>query len=186
MFPQPHLHHHGHQTASNSSKAVSAPVRTQVLMRLADQVLLIQQDLTLDSPELTQKSCLLALLARTGHEDSPGNFTPASPGIKLKVTWCPNPKTAEGKAEIARMKDRDYANRVGSANWLARGSKPETSWTAGILSRFLSNPGEEHWKMTDYLMQYFSRTRDRRLVFRLQTRPQRADLQSIRRWRLAD
>ena len=112
--------------------------------------------------KMTQESCLLVLFARTGHEDLPGKSTPVSPGIKPKVTWCPNPDAAEGKAEIARMKDRDYANRVGSANWLARGSKPETSWTAGMLSGFLSNPGEEHWKTADYLMQYFSRTRDRR------------------------
>jgi hypothetical protein len=35
-----------------------------------------------------------------------------------------------------------------------------------MLSRFLHNPGEEHRKMTDYLMQYLSRTRDRGLVFR--------------------
>ena len=116
--------------------------------------------------KMTQKSCLLALLARTGHDDSPGKSTPASPGIKPNVTWCPSPDTPEGKDEIAKMKSRDYANRVGSANWLARGSKPETSWTAGMLSRFLHNPGEEHWKMTDYLMQYLSRTRDRGLVFR--------------------
>ena len=99
---------------------------------------------TIKSGAMTQKSHLLALLARTGHEDSPGKPAPASPGINPKVTWCPNPETAEGKAEITRMKDRDYANRVGSANWLARGSKPETSWTAGMLSRFLSNLGEEH------------------------------------------
>jgi hypothetical protein len=25
-----------------------------------------------------------------------------------------------------------------------------------MLSRFLYNPGEEHWKMTDYLMQYLA------------------------------
>ena len=35
-----------------------------------------------------------------------------------------------------------------------------------MLSRFLSNPGEEHWKMTEYLMQYLGSTRDRGLVFR--------------------
>jgi len=116
--------------------------------------------------KMTQKSCLLALLARTGHEDSPGKSTPASLGIKPNVTWCPNPDTPVGKDEIAKMKSRDYANRVGLANWLARGSKPETSWTAGMLSRFLHDPGEEHWKMTDYLMQDLSRTRDRGLVFR--------------------
>ena len=116
--------------------------------------------------KMIQKNCLLALLARTGHEESPGKSTPASPGIKPEVTWCLNPKTAEGNAEIARMKDRDYANRVGSVNWFAKGSKPETSWTAGMLSRFLSNPGEKHWDIANYLMQYLSRTRDRGLVFR--------------------
>ena len=36
--------------------------------------------------KMSQKSCLLALLARTGHAKSPGKSTPASPGIRPKVT----------------------------------------------------------------------------------------------------
>ena len=64
------------------------------------------------------------------------------------------------------MKKRDYPNRVGAGLWLARGSKPEISWTVGMMSRFLTNPGLKHWDMSEHLLTYLSSTRDRGLVYR--------------------
>ena len=58
--------------------------------------------------KLTQKGCLLALLARTGHDESLVKLTPAKPGIKPHISWCPDPDTQEGKQEIELMKKRDY------------------------------------------------------------------------------
>ena len=121
--------------------------------------------------KLTQKSCLLALLARTGRDDSIVKHTPCSSNIKPHISWCPDLTTSKGKAEAKWMKEQDYPNRVGPGLWLARGSKPEISWTVGMMSRFLTNPGQKHWEMSEHLLNYLSTTRDRGLVYRRQKGP---------------
>ena len=77
---------------------------------------------------------MLQLLERTGLQDCKTKKTPAEAGIKPHVNWCPDPDTEAGKKEIEWLKDKDYANRVGSLVWLSRGSKPETAWTTGMLT----------------------------------------------------
>ena len=121
--------------------------------------------------KLTQKGCLLALLDRTGLEDCKPKYTPAEANIKPHVNWCPDPDTAEGKAELEWLKLQDYANRVGSAVWLGRGSKPEISWTAGMLTRFLTKPSKRHYDMSTRLIKYLSTTRHRGIVYRRQEGP---------------
>ena len=81
--------------------------------------------------KLTQKSCLLELLERTGLSECRIKRTPAEAGIKPHVKWSPGPETEAGKKEIEWPKEQDYANRVGSTSWLSRGSRPETAWTTG-------------------------------------------------------
>ena len=87
------------------------------------------------------------------------------------MNWCPDPDTAEGKAELEWLKLQDYANRVGSAVWLGRGSKPEISWTAGMLTRFLTKPSKRHYDMSTRLIKYLSTTRHRGIVYRRQEGP---------------
>jgi hypothetical protein len=116
--------------------------------------------------KLTQKSCLLQLLERNQLTTCDTKHTPAKPGIKPHVKWCPDPDTAEGKSEILQMKKNDYPNRVGAQLWLSRGSRPETSWTVGMLSRFLCNPSLKHYDMSTHLLKYLSTTKDRGIVYR--------------------
>jgi hypothetical protein len=116
--------------------------------------------------KLTQKSCLLGLLQRTNLDECERKLTPAPPGIKPSSQWCPDLSTIEGKQEAATMKELDYGNRVGATLWLSRGSRPETSWTVGMLSRWLSRPGQKHYDMCTHLIKYLSTTRDRGIVYR--------------------
>ena len=121
--------------------------------------------------KMTQKSCLLALLDRTGLSECNTKRTPAEAGIKPHVNWCPDPDTQEGKQEIAWLKDKDYANRVGSCVWLSRGSKPETSWTTGMLTRFLTKQSKRVFDMSTRLIKYLKTTQDRGLVYRREDGP---------------
>ena len=116
--------------------------------------------------KLTQKSCLLGLLQRTNLDECDQKYTPAPPGIKPSSRWCPDETTAEGKLEAAKMRELDYGNRVGATLWLSRGSRPETSWTVGMLSRWLSRPGQKHYDMCTHLIKYLSTTRNRGIVYR--------------------
>ena len=129
----------------------------------------IDYDKVMGILKLTQKSCLLGLLSRTGIDECKPTYTPSKPGIKPHISWCPDQDTAEGKKEIAWLQERDYANRVGACLWLARGSKPEISWTVGMLSRFLTKQSRKHFEMSTHLIRYLSTTRDRGIVYRRET-----------------
>ena len=118
--------------------------------------------------KLTQKSCLLELLERTGLSECRTKRTPAEAGIKPHIKWSPDPETEAGKKEIEWLKEQDYANRVGSTSWLSRGSRPETAWTTGMLARFLTKQSKKCYDMTTRLIRYLSTTRDRGLVYRRQ------------------
>jgi hypothetical protein len=72
--------------------------------------------------KLTQKSCLLELLERTGLSECRTKRTPAEAGIKPHIKWSPDPETEAGKKEIEWLKEQDYANRVGSTSWSSRGA----------------------------------------------------------------
>ena len=109
--------------------------------------------------KLTQKSCLLELLERTGLSECRTKRTPAEAGIKPHIKWSPDPETEAGKKEIEWLKEQDYANRVGSTSWLSRGSRPGTAWTTGMLARFLTKQSKECYDMTTLLTRYLSTTR---------------------------
>ena len=52
-------------------------------------------------------------------------------------------KTVEEKTE---MQSVPYGELVGSLNWISTNSRPDISTSVGILCRFISNPGRQHWK----------------------------------------
>ena len=54
---------------------------------------------------------------------------------------------------------------------VARGSKLEISWTVGMMSRFLTDPGRKLWEMSEHLLKYLGTTRERGLVYRRQEGP---------------
>ena len=57
---------------------------------------------------------------------------------------------------------------VGSANYTAIGTRPDISYVISILSRYLDNPGPDHWAAIKHLFAYLSGTADYELVFGLE------------------
>jgi hypothetical protein len=54
---------------------------------------------------------------------------------------------------------------VGSLMYLATQTRPDISYTVGVLARFNSNPGEAHWKAVKHLFRYIKGTLDYRLTY---------------------
>ena len=44
-------------------------------------------------------------------------------------------------------------------------TRPDICYTMGIVSRYQSNPGEEHWIAVKHILKYLRRTRDYMLVY---------------------
>ncbi|KAL2524270.1 cysteine-rich RLK (RECEPTOR-like protein kinase) 8 [Abeliophyllum distichum] len=63
------------------------------------------------------------------------------------------------------MKQVPYASAVGSLVYAMLCTRPDICYTVGIVSRYQSNPGPEHWTAVKHILKYLRRTRDYMLVY---------------------
>ena len=72
------------------------------------------------------------------------------------------PKT---HAEIERMRGISYASTVGSLMYAMLCTRPDICFVIGMISRYQSDPGKEHWIVVKHILKYLWRTRDYMLVY---------------------
>ena len=58
-----------------------------------------------------------------------------------------------------------YASAVGSLMYAMLCTRPDISYTVGIVSRYQSNPGLAHWIAVKHILKYLRRTRNHMLVY---------------------
>ena len=63
------------------------------------------------------------------------------------------------------MKVVSYASAVGSLMYAMLRTRPDICFAVGMVSRYQSNPGQEHWTTVKYIIKYLKRTRDYMLVY---------------------
>ena len=63
------------------------------------------------------------------------------------------------------MKILPYALVVGSLIYVMLSTRPYICYSVGIVSRYQSNPGREHWTVVKHILKYLRRTRDYMLVY---------------------
>ena len=88
---------------------------------------------------LSQASYIDKVLARFFMKDSKKGSLPFRHGIKLSRDQCPN--TPE---DIENMKNVPYASAVGSLMYAMMCTRPDICYAVGIVSRYQSNPWQEH------------------------------------------
>ena len=81
------------------------------------------------------------------------------PGLHLSHDQCP--KTKE---EQQQMRHIPYSHAVGSLMYLAISTCPDIAYAVGVLGRFSSNPGMDHWKAVKHLFRYVKATMDYELL----------------------
>ena len=64
------------------------------------------------------------------------------------------------------MRQVPYASIVGSLMYAILCTRPDICYSAGMVSRYQSNPGPKHWQAVKYILKYLRRTRDYMLVYR--------------------
>ena len=92
--------------------------------------------------------------------DSKKGFLPFKHGITLSKDQCP--KTPD---EIEKMKVIPYASAVGSLMYAMLCTRLDICLAVGMVSRYHSNPGQEHWIAVKHIIKYLKRTRDYMLVY---------------------
>ena len=93
-------------------------------------------------------------------QDSKKGFTPFRYRINLAQDQCP--MTTEEKEY---MKTVPYASAVASHMYVMLCTRPYICYLVGIVSRYQSNPGTEHWIALKHILKYLRRTRDYILVY---------------------
>ncbi|XP_043710428.1 secreted RxLR effector protein 161-like [Telopea speciosissima] len=81
-------------------------------------------------------------------------------GISLSKSQCP--KTPEDIEEMRRV---PYASAVGSLMYAMLCTRPDICYVVGIVSRFQSNLGKEHWTTIKNILKYLRKTKDCFLVY---------------------
>ncbi|KAL2346633.1 hypothetical protein Fmac_000633 [Flemingia macrophylla] len=88
-------------------------------------------------------------------------IVPIQKGDKLSEMQCP-----KNDLERKVMESIPYASVVGSLMYAQTCTRPDISFAFGILGRYQSNPGMDHWKAAKKVLRYLKGTNDYMLTYR--------------------
>ena len=110
---------------------------------------------------LSQEPYIDEVLARFNMQDSKKGNLPFRHGVSLSKKQCPTtPK------EIENMKAVPYASACGSLMYAMLCTRPDICFAVGMVSRYQSNPGQEHWSAVKTILKYLRRTKEYMLVYK--------------------
>ena len=109
---------------------------------------------------LSQESYIDKVLDRFSMKDSKPGDTPIAKGDKFSLKQCPN-----NDLERIEMQKIPYASAVGSLMYAQVCTRPDIAFVVGVLGRYLSNPGMQHWKAAKCVMRYLKRTKGYMLTY---------------------
>ena len=58
-----------------------------------------------------------------------------------------------------------YASAVGSLMYAMVCIRPDIAQAVGVVSRYMSNPGKEHWNAVKWILRYLRGTLDRAIIY---------------------
>ena len=87
--------------------------------------------------------------------------TPVAKGDKFSLKQCP-----KGNLEIHEMQKIPYASAVGCLMYAQVCTRLDIAYIVGVLGRYLSNPGMDHWKAAKRVMRYLKRTKYYMLTYK--------------------
>ena len=109
---------------------------------------------------LSQQNYIKKVLRRFNMHDAKSVSTPIAPHFKLSASQCP-----ESDEDIEYMSRVPYSSAVGSLMYAMVCSRPDLSYAMSLVSRYMANPGKEHWKAVQWIFRYIKDTADACLKF---------------------
>ena len=110
---------------------------------------------------LSQKSYIDKVLSRFGMSNCVPRDTLVAKGDKFSLHQC-----SKNKLEKKDMESFPYASTVGRLMYAQVCKRPNITYIVGILGRYLSNLGMDHWKKTKRVKRYLQRTKYYILTYR--------------------
>ena len=109
---------------------------------------------------LSQASYVDKMMDRFAMQDSKKGMLPFRHGVYLSKDQ--SPKTPQEEEDMRRI---PYASAVGSLMYAMLCTRPDICYAVGVVSRFQSNPGLQHWIAVKNILKYLRRTRNYMLVY---------------------
>lgn len=109
---------------------------------------------------LSQEKYIEKILERFNMKNAKPVSCPLAGHFKLSKNQCP---TSEKEKE--EMHKIPYASAVGSLMYAMVCTRPDIAHAVGVVSRFLSNPGTEHWEAVKWILRYLRGTSKMCLCF---------------------
>ena len=110
---------------------------------------------------LSQKGYINKILERFRMEKRSAGIVPIQKGDKFSQMQCP-----KNDLERKVMDSIPYASVVGSLMYAQTCTRPDISFAVGMLGRYQSNPGMDHWKAAKKVLRYLQGTKECMLTYK--------------------
>jgi hypothetical protein len=121
----------------------------------------INRDKQKGTLQLSQEEYIDRILKRFSMSNAKPVSTPLASHFRLSKDQ--SPKTEEEKDIMAKV---PYASAIGSLMYAMVCTRPDIAHAVGAVSRFMTNPGKQHWEAVKWILRYLRGTTDRCLCFR--------------------
>ena len=115
----------------------------------------IQRDRKAGKLWLSQKGYIKKVVERFKMQDAKPTATPIAAHFKLSSQLCPTSDTE--REDMAKV---PYASAVGSLMYAMISTRPDIAHAVSVVSRFMANPGREHWRAVQWILRYLKGTAD--------------------------
>ncbi|XP_068642072.1 secreted RxLR effector protein 161-like [Aristolochia californica] len=109
---------------------------------------------------LSQETCINKVLERFRMKEYSPSVAPIVKGDRFNLNQCP-----KNDLEREQMKDIPYVVAVGSLMYVQVCRRPDIAFVDGMLGRYQSNPGLDHWRAVKKVMRYLQGTKDYMLMY---------------------
>ena len=109
---------------------------------------------------LSQSSYIEKVLKNYGMGECKPVTTPLAAHFNLSKKDCP--QTDEEEEYMSKV---PYANTVGSLMYLMVCTRPDIAYAVSVVSRYMANPGKNHWAALKWVLRYLAGTKKLGLKF---------------------
>ena len=120
----------------------------------------ITRDRTARTIKVDQSAYIMKVLKRFTMEQCKSCDTPAQINVKLTTKMSPSTDT-----ETKLMKKIPYQSAIGSLMYAMIGTRPDIAAATIAASRFMSNPGTQHWTAVKKIFRYLRGTTSLGITF---------------------
>uniref|UniRef100_A0A2N9IPG8 Integrase catalytic domain-containing protein n=1 Tax=Fagus sylvatica TaxID=28930 RepID=A0A2N9IPG8_FAGSY len=110
--------------------------------------------------KLSQTEYVKKILSRFSMDEAKPVSTPL--GSHFRLTKDQSPKTEQEQAYMSKV---PYASAIGSLMYAMVCTRPDIAHAVGVVSRYMSNPGKQHWEAVKWILRYLKGTLGTSLCF---------------------